>query len=731
MLHAYKFSNNSYDLSGNSRDGIEGNIIYNSDGAYFNGVNATINVTNVGFNMTSNNFTVSIKLKTGYLGLQYPIDILGTQSRAFAILINNGLIQANNVFTDGFYCNTKNVGDNNYHSITITHNTNNFSQIYIDGSFCINGTYETKVNPTDQIRISDNSYGVNYFNGSIDYLYIYNRTLTPEEISLLNSQGNFTTNKEGEVNSSLYLNGNDYILVANNSFSATNKYSICTFLKTNFLSSSKIYFSSRGDYMSNNVGQAYQQSGSLLANTYFNDNVYNHVCFTADGTTKSVYINGALDNSVSNGASIDITHPFTIGAYYNYSYVYYPQYNWLGSIDEFMIYNYALSSAEVSTIYNGYNSNIQLYFYSANSGLPIIDQITVKINNGSNEQTYITTAGNQFINNLNQGTYTLNIYSDTYLPRSQIITVGNHTSQTLNIFLINTTVGENVIFTVKNKNQLYAIANSLINLYSYQNGSYYLTESKYSDISGKAQFSYLPNTNYKFVVSASGYQTYTFILDPIIFDTYDIYLDVNSSIPAEFDKDDLYIYYTPKIFYNGTTTNFSYTISAPLSNLVSYFYTITTPIGSTTYSGSNAMGETHSSNINVNNASVNPTYFDTVRLLYGYTTSNGTSRNFTDLLDIGFLTIPPIPGSNASNNTFMNLDKNTYGMGIFERILIMSIIIIFCVGISMLIGQVLPGLVLGLMVMGYLVFIGFIPIWAVIISILLGFFYLIWKSGGY
>jgi hypothetical protein len=68
---------------------------------------------------------------------------------------------------------------------------------------------------------------------------------------------------------------------------------------------------------------------------------------------------------------------------------------------------------------------------------------------------------------------------------------------------------------------------------------------------------------------------------------------------------------------------------------------------------------------------------------------------------------------------------------LFERLLIATIIILFTVGIATLVGQALPGVALGLFVYGFLCYIGFVPLWAILPSMLIGFFFLTWKSGGY
>jgi chromate transport protein ChrA len=69
----------------------------------------------------------------------------------------------------------------------------------------------------------------------------------------------------------------------------------------------------------------------------------------------------------------------------------------------------------------------------------------------------------------------------------------------------------------------------------------------------------------------------------------------------------------------------------------------------------------------------------------------------------------------VSNYTIMSANKdNTYGLGIFERVFVMTIIMIFVVGIAALVGQAVAGMALCLFVMVFLAYIGFIP-WALII----------------
>ena len=72
----------------------------------------------------------------------------------------------------------------------------------------------------------------------------------------------------------------------------------------------------------------------------------------------------------------------------------------------------------------------------------------------------------------------------------------------------------------------------------------------------------------------------------------------------------------------------------------------------------------------------------------------------------------------------------TYGLGLFERVFISTLIILFIVGIASLIGQPIPGLALGLLVWGFMAYSGFVPLWSIILTLIVGVFFLMWKSGG-
>jgi len=196
-------------------------------------------------------------------------------------------------------------------------------------------------------------------------------------------------------------------------------------------------------------------------------------------------------------------------------------------------------------------------------------------------------------------------------------------------------------------------------------------------------------------------------------------MEVSTLLNYTFNLDDIAIVYGPQSFNNTQVTNFTFLINSPYGSLTEYGINLTYPGGSNYITGSNAIGGALTALINISNATV----FDVVRLEYFYTTTIGGRRNFTDQFPIDF------PDGTGSLTFVANRNK-TFGLGIFERVLVATLIAIFIVGIAALVGQPLPGFGLNLFIQSYLTYIGFIPIWITLPSLLLGMMILIWKSGG-
>lgn len=279
------------------------------------------------------------------------------------------------------------------------------------------------------------------------------------------------------------------------------------------------------------------------------------------------------------------------------------------------------------------------------------------------------------------------------------------------------TIGtEQTTFTLKDnvdKQKVIPNANCISNLFL--NGAYTQLETKYSDIAGKIVFNYLPNNNYKFICSADNYDTYTFILNPITSATWDIFLTPSSTVSYSNYFDRISFNLEPSTYYEGANT-FNFTILSFYGELTNYGYTLTYPGGSTSNSGTNAAGETLTSNINI----VTPSIFDTVQLDISYTLPLFGTKTLTYHYPIG----------NKSSQTLINPpgDDPTYGMGLIERLLIVVLGSILIVGLLALVGQDLAGMALQLIWGGYWAYVKFVPLWALLPSIFIVVVVLSWRS---
>ena len=92
---------------------------------------------------------------------------------------------------------------------------------------------------------------------------------------------------------------------------------------------------------------SYNASNEITANTATNNGNWNNIILINDGTNLKIYINGSLDNSSSNGVSSPYngTANFWIGGSQAGGA------KFEGKLDSVSIYNYALSSSQITTLY--------------------------------------------------------------------------------------------------------------------------------------------------------------------------------------------------------------------------------------------------------------------------------------------------------------------------------------------------------------------------------------------
>lgn len=452
----------------------------------------------------------------------------------------------------------------------------------------------------------------------------------------------------------------------------------------------------RADLYNSHLGNQYPFINffQVTAKTYFSN---------ASITTFNATINGTFYNTTTGTILTNITKANTL-------------------------INISINAVDHETAhYNNYNisDNLDAILYIPDSliiaikdeetNALITDNVTITFTSNTTEFNNITDTGSFYIE-LDPNKYNLLFSSDNYSSRTYQVTIGNGTHQTLTAYLSTNT--NQTTFTLTDKDTSEILTNVLVTMYRMIGGTWSAVESKYTDVTGKAVLNYVPEKNYKFYLSKENYTDYVFYLNPVLYDEYSIQMEKQTDINDTQDYSQVALKYYPSSFNFEELTTFTFLIQSPYGELESYGFNISYPSGYNTSSGSNAIGGQLTTSFNITTA----TWTDRVRLDYYYKVTTKPMKNFTIYLPINF--------PNVGNNTFMNNQNNTYGLGTFERVLIAVIIVLFVVGVASLIGQVISGSILGLFVYSYLVYIGFIPLWSILISAFIGIMFISWKSGG-
>lgn len=385
------------------------------------------------------------------------------------------------------------------------------------------------------------------------------------------------------------------------------------------------------------------------------------------------------------------------------------------SVSDENLENITIASSSYNLTFDLYTSNsILITIRDEGTGNIITQNITIVVT-GANETTYYTTTGSYFLDNLTDGNYSIKFSGDNYTIRQYAVTVAENSFQNLAAYL--TASNEEVIMTYIDEDSGATLEGVSASMSRLIGGVWTVVQSKESDITSRIQFIYTPSIKYRFTSSKTGYDTKIFYLDPILFDEYNVKMSKETTImnaPAYYGVS---VSVTPSEYFNDAINNFTITFSSPDGFLESYDYNITAPTG-LFYSGngSNAYGGTSNHSLNITGA----TMTSMVTLNYCYDTSIGE--------EICFTRIYLVRDFDTSAGVFSDNKLEHYGLGIFERILVVVIVTIIVTGILSILGGILLGAPIGLLLMGYLTAIGFMPLWAALPSFLVGFIIIVARS---
>jgi hypothetical protein len=250
--------------------------------------------------------------------------------------------------------------------------------------------------------------------------------------------------------------------------------------------------------------------------------------------------------------------------------------------------------------------------------------------------------------------------------------------------------------------------NGSVVMYRVINGTSTIVESHTIDISGSVLFNYEPYVTYSFVATSPGYLQNSFTLSPIIYSSYDLYLNPNSS-SAGSNYSDVTVDYAPTRFFLNNTYNEIIRFSSANGTLLTYNTTIAWPGGAGVFSGTNALGETFNQTFLITNAS----FSDRVNISYCYTTSTGAGTCAFTGYSIGGILGP---------GTMASLKDNTYGLGLLERLLIVTLLAIISFAIIATVGGATAGGVTAMLLFSMAIVTGFLSLWFFVIPLFLLFF---------
>lgn len=348
-----------------------------------------------------------------------------------------------------------------------------------------------------------------------------------------------------------------------------------------------------------------------------------------------------------------------------------------------------------------------------NTGGLITENITVVVTGSSSETTVYTSTGSILISDLENGENSFSFSGPSYSQRTYIVTLTNLT-QTLTVYLGANT--SSTTFTVKDIVTGATLENVNSGMYRLIGGAWTPVETRYTDVTGRVVFHYIPDTYYRFVMAKSGYDELVFYLNPVVYSSYDIFLTPTETLDETQDFALVNIMWVPEIVYDAVPVNFTFLIQAPSGLLSNYGYNLTFPGGTAGGYGTNAIGGQLQSEILVVGASS----LDKVRIDYFYTNTIDGLKEYTAYIPIS---------ANVSDLTLGAQQDEHYGMSFFERLFWLTIILIIVVGVPSAIGKPLVGGILGLFTLGVLVRTGFIELWLGLIPIFLGLIYLSAQGG--
>lgn len=360
-------------------------------------------------------------------------------------------------------------------------------------------------------------------------------------------------------------------------------------------------------------------------------------------------------------------------------------------------------------------NSVFVFIYDQDTGDLVEENVSVTLVAGETENEYSTTNGTLYLNLLDPATYNVSFVSTNYNRGTYILTVAPGSSQTLNAYLSKS--NNTVTFEIQDASTGSLVDSAVVTIKRKIDDEWVVIETKITDITGKTRFSYVDDIKYQFQISKTDYITKEFSLDPILFDEYIIKINKDYNAEEDIDYSGIQIIHDPKSFDADTEYNLTFLFADPSGRFEYYGFNATYKTNTWTKSGTNAYGESLIQNLTFTDVS----FGDKIYIDYYYKIS---TSDVVKTYSVSYF----INTYGTGENTWQENKDKTHGLGVLERVLISVCIILFVVGASTMFGGEAIGSVVGLFMFGFLIAIGFLELWLGIISAIILFIILVWRS---
>lgn len=363
----------------------------------------------------------------------------------------------------------------------------------------------------------------------------------------------------------------------------------------------------------------------------------------------------------------------------------------------------------VNTTFNLYITNsFDIYFFNESNGVNLSgNNILTLLNNGIIQISNLTNNSHAYFTNLSVGTYTITISSSGFETRYYQLEVEDRSYNVLNAYLLISTVNS-VLFTAKDSDSGEVLSGVTVTISRWVNNILTNVEVIVTDITGSFTQNYDIDTRYDYSFVKSGYDTKNFSLNSVTSTAKNVLMDKSLSYTSDVDYANVLISYTPKSFKNGMTYNISFLFFDNTDTLEYYGFNASFNGDVISASGINPSGEVLQDSLFVNTSNI----YDYVLITYWYKKTTGERHEFIDKYTV----------YNAGSLTWAENRHNTWGLGLFERTMLATLIVVVLAGAgAMFVGGVGAG-IMSLVGFGIIIKIGLLSgvlAWASILTLII------------